>query len=203
MRRVEVLGRRMQLRRSSNRKKAFLQEPEADESGGDSSDDESEPEPDLGGQSGAHHEVPAVVRKLYDSFTVAPQPITQSRSRSGCNTPSPQAPMRAVDINRLPPEPTTLCGAQASPEWPNWQRARKSEMDGQLARQASIRMMLGIAAVKNWRTAKRALLEHEGRLDPVRRNTGVKHQTVGMCGRRFCHLPKHSTRSVDSRGCRR
>ena len=39
--------------------------------------------------------------------------------------------MRAVDADHLPPEPTT----QASPEWSNWQRARKCEMDGQLARQ--------------------------------------------------------------------
>ena len=43
--------------------------------------------------------------------------------------------MRAVDVNHLPPEPTTLREAQASPDWPNWQRAWKSEMDGQLARQ--------------------------------------------------------------------
>ena len=43
--------------------------------------------------------------------------------------------MRAVDVNHLPTEPTTLREAQASPDWPNWQRARKSEMDGQLARQ--------------------------------------------------------------------
>ncbi|CAM9591284.1 unnamed protein product, partial [Ascophyllum nodosum] len=43
--------------------------------------------------------------------------------------------MRVVDVNHLPPEPTTLREAQASPEWLNWQRAWKSEMDGQLARQ--------------------------------------------------------------------
>ena len=43
--------------------------------------------------------------------------------------------MRAVDVNHSSPEPTTLREAQESPEWPNWQRARKSEMDGQLARQ--------------------------------------------------------------------
>ena len=41
--------------------------------------------------------------------------------------------MRAVDVNHLPPEPTTLHEEQAAPEWPNWQCARKSEMDGQLA----------------------------------------------------------------------
>ena len=74
----------------------FLPESEADESGEDSSDDESESEPDQGGHSGAHQEVPAAVRKLYDSFTDAPQPITQSRTRSGRDTPSLQAPMRAV-----------------------------------------------------------------------------------------------------------
>ena len=56
--------------------KAFVPEPEADELGEDSSDDESEPELDQRGQSGAHQEVPAAVRKLYDSFTGAPQPIT-------------------------------------------------------------------------------------------------------------------------------
>ena len=43
--------------------------------------------------------------------------------------------MRAVDVNFLPPEPTPLREVQASLEWPNWQRARKSEMDGKLARQ--------------------------------------------------------------------
>ena len=124
--------------------KSFLPEPEVDESREDSPDDESEPEPDQRGQSGAHQEVPAAVRKLYDSFTGTPQSITQSRTRSGRDAASLQAPIRAVDVNHLPPEPTTLCEAQASPEWPNWQRARKSEMDGQLARQASIRTVLGV-----------------------------------------------------------
>ena len=112
-----------------------MPEPEADESGEDSSDDESEPELDRGGQSGAHQEVPAAVRKLYDSFTGAPQPIMQSRTGSGRDVASLQVLMRAVDVNYLPPEPTTLREAQASPEWPNWQRAWKIEMDGQLARQ--------------------------------------------------------------------
>ena len=37
-------------------------------------------------------------------------------------------------VNHLPPESTTLRKAKASPEWPNWQRTRKSEMDRQLAR---------------------------------------------------------------------
>ena len=63
--------------------KPFLPEPEADESGEDSSDDQSEPEPVQGGHSGAHQEVPAAVRQLYDSFTGVPQPITQSRTKSG------------------------------------------------------------------------------------------------------------------------
>ena len=99
--------------------KGFVSEPERDESGEDSSDDESEPAPDQGDQSGAHQEVPAAVRKLYDSFTGAPQSITQSRMRSGRDTPSLQALMHAVDVNHLPPEPTTLREAQASPEWPN------------------------------------------------------------------------------------
>ena len=93
--------------------KAFVPDPEADESGEDLSDDESEPELDQGGQSGAHQEVPAVVQKQYDSFTGAPQPITQSR------TALLKGPMRAVDVNHLPPESTTLRGAQVSPEWPN------------------------------------------------------------------------------------
>ena len=117
--------------------KAFLPESEADESGKDSSDDESEPKLDQGGQSGAHQEVPAAVRKLYDSFTGAPQPITQSRTRSGRDAASLQAPMRAVDVNHLPLEPITLREAQASPEWPKLAaRAEKNEMDGQLVRQA-------------------------------------------------------------------
>ena len=106
-----------------------------DESGEDSFDNESEPELEQGGRSGAHQEVPAAVRKLYDSFTGAPQPITQSRTRSKHDATSLQAQMRAVDVNHLPPEPTTLREAEASPEWPNWQRAQKIEMDGQLARQ--------------------------------------------------------------------
>ena len=62
--------------------KAFVPEPEADESEEDSSDDESELELEQGGQSGAYQEVPTAVRKLYDSFTGAPQLITQSRTRS-------------------------------------------------------------------------------------------------------------------------
>ena len=99
--------------------KSFLLESEADESGEGSSDDESEPEPDQGGQSGARQEVPAAVRKLYEWFTGAPQPITQSRTRSGRDAASLQVPMRAVDVNHLPPDPTTLRKAQASPEWPN------------------------------------------------------------------------------------
>ena len=97
-------------------KKTFLPEPEADESGKDSSHDESEPESDQSGQSGAHHKVPAAVRKLYDSFTGAAQPITQSRTRSGRDAASLQAPTRSVDVNHFPPEPTTLREAQASPE---------------------------------------------------------------------------------------
>ena len=127
----------------------FLPEPETDESGEDSADDESGPEPDQGGYSGAHQDVPAAVGKLYDSFTGAPQPITQTCTRSERDAASLQAPMRAVDVNYLPLEPTTLCEAQASSEWSNWQRMQKNEMDGQLARQASIRMVLGIAAVKD------------------------------------------------------
>ena len=106
---------------------------EADESGEDSSDDESEPEPNQGGQSGAHQEVPATVRNLCDSFTGAPQPITQSRTRSGRDAALLKAQMRALDVNNLQPESTTLREEQASPEWPKWQRAHRGEMDGQLA----------------------------------------------------------------------
>ena len=105
--------------------KSFPPEPEVDESGEDSSDDESEPEPDQGGHSGAHQEVPVAVRKLCDSFTGAPQPTTQSRTRSGRDAASFQAPMRTVDVNHLPPDPTKLREAQTSSEWLNWQRARK------------------------------------------------------------------------------
>ena len=85
--------------------KSFLPEPKADKSGKDSSDGESMPELDQVGHSGAHQEVPATVRKLYDLFTRAPQPITQSRTRSGRDATSLQAPMRAVEVNHLPPEP--------------------------------------------------------------------------------------------------
>ena len=45
--------------------------------------------------------------------------------------------MRAVHVNHLPPESTALRETQASPEWPNWQRARKIKMDEQLARQVT------------------------------------------------------------------
>ena len=105
--------------------KPFLPEPEANESEEDSPDDESEPEPDQSGQSGAHQKVPAAVRKLYESFTGAPKPVMQSRKRSERDAASLQVPTRSVDVNHLRPEPTTLGKAQASPEWPNWQGARK------------------------------------------------------------------------------
>ena len=110
-------------------------EAEAEESGENSSDDEIESDLDQCDHSRAHQEVQAAVVKLHASFTGAPQPITQSRTRSGRDIASLQAPMRAVDVNHLPPKPTTLREAQASPEWSNWQRARKGEIDGQLARQ--------------------------------------------------------------------
>ena len=125
MRRGKLLGWRGLLRRSQNRKKSLLPEPEADESGEDPSDDQSEPEPDQSVQSGTHQKVPAAVRKLYDSFTGAFQPIAQSLTRRGHNAASLQAPTRVMDVNHLPPEPTTLREAQASLEWPNRQRARK------------------------------------------------------------------------------
>ena len=102
----EFLGRTGQLWRRLNRK-AFVPEPEVDESGENSSDDESEPELDQSGQRGTHQKVPAAVQKLYDSFTGAPQSITQSRTRSGRDAASLQAPMRAVDVNHLPLEPTS------------------------------------------------------------------------------------------------
>ena len=97
-------------------KKSFMPEPEADESGEDLFDDESESGVDQGGQSGAHQEVPAAVRKLNDSYTGASQRITQSRTRSGRDSASLQAPMRAVDVNHFPLEPTTLREAQTSPK---------------------------------------------------------------------------------------
>ena len=56
--------------------KSFLPEPEADESGEDSSDDESEPETDQDGQSGAHQEVPAAIRNCK---TRLPAPLNPSR----------------------------------------------------------------------------------------------------------------------------
>ena len=87
-------------------KKAFVPGLEVDGSGEDLSDHENEPELDQGGQSGDHEELPAAVQKLYHSFTSAPQPIAQSRTRSGRDAASLQAPMRAVDVNHLPPEQT-------------------------------------------------------------------------------------------------
>ena len=77
-------------------KKSFVPEPEADESGEDTPDDESGPELDQGGQSGIHQEVPSAVRKLYDLLTSALQPITQRRTRSERDAASIQGPMRAM-----------------------------------------------------------------------------------------------------------
>ena len=176
-------------------KKAFLSEPEADESGEDSFYGESEPEPDQSGQSGAHQEVPAAVRKLYDSFASAPQPITQSRTRSGRDAASPQAPMRAADVDPSPPEPTTLREAQASPEWPNWQRARKKR-NGRATRAPGLnkddaRHRSG-ETLEGGEKSTTIFVAHEGRWDHLRWNARVVHKTVGMGGRRFRHLPRHS-----------
>ena len=136
--------------------KSFLPEPKADESGEDSSDDESEPEPDQDGQNSAHQDVPATVQKLYDSFTGAPQPITQSRTTSGRDAVPLKAPMHAVDVNHIPPEPITHSAKQRRSRNGQIGNARgKSEMDGQLVRQASIRTVLGIAAMKPWRAANK------------------------------------------------
>ena len=79
--------------------KAFVPESEVDESGEDSSDDESEPELDLAGQSGAHQEVPAAVRALYYSLTGVPQPITRPKS-----SPSSHAPLSPAHTH-LPARP--------------------------------------------------------------------------------------------------
>ena len=54
MRRVECFGPEGAILEELEPEKSFLPEPEADESGEDSSDDESEPESDQYGQSGAH-----------------------------------------------------------------------------------------------------------------------------------------------------
>ena len=130
--------------------KAFVPEPEVDESGEDSSDDDSESELEQGGQSGAHQEVPAAVRKLYDSFTGDPQPTTQSRTRSGRDAASFQAPMRAWTLtifHRSRP----LSAKHKRPRNGQIGSAHgKNEMNEQLARQASRRMGLGIGAVKDW-----------------------------------------------------
>ena len=115
--------------------KALVPEPEADELGEDSTDDESEPELEQGGQSGAHQEVPAAVRKMYDSFTGGPQPITQSRTRSERDAALLQAPMRVVDVNHLPrsrprsakhrrPRNGQIGSARAKAQWTGNSRAR-------------------------------------------------------------------------------
>ena len=65
--------------------------------------------------------------------------------------------MHAVDFNHLPPELTTLREAQASQNGQVGSAHGKGEMDGQLARQARIKTVLGIGAVKRWRAAIRAL----------------------------------------------
>ena len=110
--------------------KVFVQGLEVYKSGEDSSDDENEPELDQGGQSGAHQEVPAAVQKMYHSFTGAPQPIAQSRTRSGRDAASLQAPMRAVDVNHLPPEQTRrpqngeIGSARGTTKWTGNSRAR-------------------------------------------------------------------------------
>ena len=71
--------------------KAFVPEPEADASGEDSSDDESAPELDQGGQSGAHQEVPVAVRKLYDSFTGAHHVESHEKRTRRCLAPGSDA----------------------------------------------------------------------------------------------------------------
>ena len=64
MRRGELFGPKGATSEELEPEKSFLPEPEAGESGKDSDDDESETEPDQGGESGAHQEVPVAVRKL-------------------------------------------------------------------------------------------------------------------------------------------
>ena len=111
-------------------KKTFVPGLEADESGEDLSEHENEPALDQGGQSGAHQELPAAVQKLYHSFTGAPQPIAQSRTRSGRDAVSLQAPMRAVDVNHLPPEQTRrpqngeIGSARGKTKWTGNSRAK-------------------------------------------------------------------------------
>ena len=82
------------------------------------SDDESEPEPNQGGQSGAHQKVPAAVRKLYDSFTGALNPSRRVAREADATLPRSRLRYaRWTSINHLPPEPTTLRKPQASLEW--------------------------------------------------------------------------------------
>ena len=199
MRRGAVFGTEGATSEELEPQKSLLPEPEGDESGEDSSEEENEAEPDQGVQSGGHQEVLTAVRTQYDSFTGAPQAITQSLARSGRDAASLQAPMRAVDVNHLPPEPTMLREAQASPEWPNWQRARKSEMDGQLLRQvwevvprpkgktqASIRMVLGIAAVKDW--------------EPRQLDVGMAYLEANVKEELYVELPQDYRNSCDQVG---
>ena len=91
--------------------KAFVLEPKADESGEYSSDNESEPELDQGGQSGAPFRPP-----YENCMTRLPAPFNPSRrvAREGrralwtsivCHRSRPRS---ARDVNYLPPEPTTI-----------------------------------------------------------------------------------------------
>ena len=86
-------------------------------------------------------EVTAAVRKLYNSFTGMPYPLTESRTRSGrtndhdaSSTALHTVDYRGNPSRHLDPEPTNISEARASPEWPHWETAIKRELDGQIAR---------------------------------------------------------------------
>ena len=66
--------------------KTFLPEPDADESGVDSSDDESEPEPDQGGQSGAH-EMSRLTRDGTAKTVSRDQILRRERGQENINFP--------------------------------------------------------------------------------------------------------------------
>ena len=64
----------------------------------------------------------------------------------------------------------------------------------------------GISTLEGGEKGTTIPVVHEERWDHLRRNAGVVHKTIGMGGRRFRHLPRHSAfgvgRSSDAGGGR-
>ena len=138
-------------------KKSLLPEPDTEESGENSSDEENEPELDQGVKSGAHQKAPAAVQNCTTRL-----PATLNPSRRVAREVDATLPRSRLLCARWT---STIChrnrprSAKLRRPW-NGQIGSahgKSEVVGHLARQASVPAVFDIAAVKHWRAAKRAL----------------------------------------------